>query len=40
MYAKGGHGFGARKQNIPTDTWLDRFADWLDLQGFLRKPAA
>lgn len=39
MYAKGGHGFGARKQNIPTDTWLDRFADWLDLQGFLKKPA-
>lgn len=38
VYAKGGHGFGARKQNIPTDTWIDRFADWLDLQGFLKKP--
>jgi len=37
MYGKGGHGFGMRKQNIPTDSWIDRFADWLDLQGFLKK---
>jgi len=26
-----------RKQNIPTDHWIDRFADWLQLQGFLNK---
>ena len=31
MYAKGGHGFGMRKQNLPTDHWIDRFADWLEL---------
>jgi acetyl esterase/lipase len=37
MYAKGGHGFGMRKQNLPTDHWIDRFADWLELQGWLRK---
>jgi len=37
MYAKGGHGFGMRKQNLPTDRWIDRFADWLDQQGFLKK---
>jgi acetyl esterase/lipase len=37
MYAKGGHGFGMHKNNIPTDHWIDRFADWLDLQGFLKK---
>jgi acetyl esterase/lipase len=37
MYAKGGHGFGMRKQNLPTDYWIDRFADWLELQGFLKK---
>jgi acetyl esterase/lipase len=36
MYAKGGHGFGARKHNIPTDTWIDRLADWLQLEGFLK----
>ncbi|MBS1842758.1 MAG: alpha/beta hydrolase [Acidobacteria bacterium] len=38
MYAKGGHGFGMRKHDIPTDHWIDRFADWLDLQDFLKKP--
>jgi acetyl esterase/lipase len=37
MYAKGGHGFGMRKQNIPTDQWIDRFADWLEMEGFLKK---
>jgi len=37
MYAKGGHGFGMRQQNIPTDRWIDRFAEWLQLQGFLNK---
>ena len=36
MYAKGGHGFGMRQHNIPTDHWIDRFADWLELQGFLK----
>ncbi|MBS1500613.1 MAG: dienelactone hydrolase family protein [Bacteroidetes bacterium] len=36
MYAKGGHGFGMHRQNIPTDTWIDRFGDWLDQQGFLK----
>jgi len=37
MYAKGGHGFGMHKQNLPTDGWIDRFAEWLELQGFLKK---
>lgn len=37
MYARGGHGFGMRKQNLPTDHWIDRFAEWLDQQGFLKK---
>lgn len=37
MYAKGGHGFGMHKQNIPTDHWIDRFAEWLELEGFLKK---
>ncbi|WP_245565324.1 alpha/beta hydrolase [Spirosoma spitsbergense] len=37
MYQKGGHGFGMRKQNLPTDTWIDRFGDWLNLNGFLTK---
>ncbi len=37
MYAKGGHGFGMKKQNLPTDHWIDRFADWLELQAWLKK---
>jgi len=35
-YVKGGHGFGMNKQNIPTDTWIDRFGDWLGEQGLLK----
>ena len=38
LYAKGGHGFGMRKQNLPVDQWIDRFADWLAFEGFLKKP--
>ena len=37
MYARGGHGFGMRKNDLPTDHWIDRFADWLELQGWLKK---
>ena len=29
-YARGGHGFGMRTQELPSDTWIDRFVDWLD----------
>ena len=35
IYEKGGHGFGTLKQNIPTDTWIDRYGDWLGLLGLL-----
>jgi len=35
IYEQGGHGFGMKKQNIPTDTWIDRYGDWLGLQGLL-----
>jgi len=38
LYARGGHGFGMRKQNLPTDRWIERFADWLEMQGWM-KPA-
>jgi acetyl esterase/lipase len=36
IYAQGGHGFGLNKQGIPTDTWTDRFIDWMTLQGFIK----
>jgi acetyl esterase/lipase len=37
IYAKGSHGFGMRKQNFPSDHWIDRFGDWLESQGLLKK---
>jgi enterochelin esterase-like enzyme/acetyl esterase/lipase len=40
LFAKGGHGFGMRVQNLPTDNWIERFADWLKIQGFMPPPTA
>jgi acetyl esterase/lipase len=37
IYSKGGHGFGMNKQHQPSDTWICRLGDWLDLQGLLKK---
>ncbi len=35
MYSKGGHGFGMTKKGLPVDSWIERFGDWLKLQGFM-----
>jgi acetyl esterase/lipase len=35
LYAQGGHGFGMKTQNLPIDTWIERFGDWLGAQGLL-----
>ncbi len=35
IYGKGGHGFGMRKAGLPSDTWYERFRDWLGQQGLL-----
>jgi acetyl esterase/lipase len=37
LFAKGGHGFGMRKQNIPTDHWIERFYEWLEVEGLDKK---
>ena len=37
IYSKGGHGFGMTKQDLPSDSWIDRFAEWLQAQGFLSR---
>ncbi len=29
MYARGGHGFGMRTQDAPSDRWIERFSEWL-----------
>jgi len=35
VYQKGGHGFGMQKLGLPTDTWIERFGDWLETQELL-----
>ena len=35
IYSRGGHGFGMNPQHQPSDTWIDRFGDWLGVQGLL-----
>jgi acetyl esterase/lipase len=37
IYSKGGHGFGMKMQHQPSDTWINRFGDWLQAQGLLTK---
>jgi len=33
VYPKGGHGFGMHQKNITTDTWIERFAEWMKQEG-------
>jgi acetyl esterase/lipase len=35
LYAQGGHGFGMRRQNLPSDSWIDRLGEWLAARGLL-----
>ena len=37
IYQKGGHGFGMKKKDLPVDTWINRFGDWLQSQKLLNK---
>ena len=37
MYEKGKHGFGTKKQDLPVDSWMDRFFDWLQKQEITKK---
>ncbi|MDT0608278.1 alpha/beta hydrolase [Croceitalea rosinachiae] len=36
MYSKGGHGFGMRKNGLPSDTWIERFHDWSIVEGITK----
>ncbi|MBL7741501.1 MAG: dienelactone hydrolase family protein [Chitinophagaceae bacterium] len=40
LYAKGGHGFGMKKQNLPSDKWIESFGEWMSLQGLMKKPVS
>ena len=37
LYSTGGHGFGMRTQNLPSDRWIELFGDWLGVQGLLKQ---
>ena len=34
IYEKGGHGFGMRKQSLPSDEWVNAFGSWMKSHGF------
>ena len=36
IYSKGGHGFGMNQRGLPVDSWIERFGDWLSVQGLLK----
>ena len=35
LYADGGHGFGMRRQNLPSDRWIELFAAWMKTRGLI-----
>jgi len=39
IFRQGGHGFGMKTQNRPSDTWFNLFYAWMDSSGWL-KPGA
>jgi acetyl esterase/lipase len=39
IFAAGGHGFGAKKQGLTSDHWIDEFGFWLEAKGFTKTAA-
>lgn len=37
IYNQGSHGFGMRVQHTTSDTWIERFADWLAVKELIKK---
>jgi acetyl esterase/lipase len=40
IFVKGAHGFGMKKQNLPSDAWIDLLKAWMVNQGLLPSPAS
>ena len=36
VYNQGSHGFGMRVQHTTSDTWIDRFADWMKVKELIK----
>ena len=39
IYSKGGHGFAMKNLGLPCDTWIERYGDWMQVQGLLERPS-
>jgi hypothetical protein len=37
MYSRGDHGFGMKTKQQPSDAWIERFGDWLSVQGLMKR---
>jgi acetyl esterase/lipase len=37
IYDQGGHGFGMRRQGLPSDKWIEAFWGWLQAGGWLKR---
>jgi len=37
VFNQGGHGFGMRVQHTTSDTWIERFADWMATKDLIKK---
>ncbi len=40
IFVKGAHGFGMKKQNLPSDAWIELFKTWMASQGLLSSAAS
>lgn len=38
IYSQGSHGFGMRKKGLPSDTWIERFWEWMLAQKLVPSP--
>jgi acetyl esterase/lipase len=39
IFVKGEHGFGMRQQNLPSDSWIGLFKNWMAALGYLPQTA-
>ena len=37
MYSQGGHGFGMKKNGLPSDNWIERMYDWMVANKIVKK---
>lgn len=40
LYERGGHGFGMKHQDLPSDAWVERLGDWMKMKGLMSAVAS